>query len=117
MCYLEYFGVCTTDDKNDRILSEYFEENENMTIEMCLSICRERGYPFSGLEWSCECHCGYEPEDGFEWAWSSKCDDRCSGDSNQVCGGSSALRSVFRLMMLSGGLIMTSSDEHYLKTV
>ena len=62
-----------------------------MTIEMCLSICRSKGFPFSGLEWSCECHCGHEPENGFEWAWSSKCDDRCAGDSNQVCGGSNAL--------------------------
>ena len=62
-----------------------------MTIEMCLSICRSKGFPYSGLEWQCECHCGHAPEDGFEWAWSDKCYDRCAGDSNQICGGSNAM--------------------------
>ena len=62
-----------------------------MTVEMCLDICRKKEFPFSGLEWSCECHCGHEPEGGFEWAWSNKCNDRCAGDSDQVCGGSNAL--------------------------
>ena len=65
-----------------------------MTIEKCLSICRSKGFPYnfwiriSELEWSCECHCGHAPEEGFEWAWSDKCDDRCAGDSNLICGGS-----------------------------
>ena len=85
------FGVCSFDDKHNRILPEYYEANENMTVEMCLSICRSKGYPFSGLQWQCECHCGYEPADGFEWAWSDKCDERCVGDSNQICGGSNAM--------------------------
>ena len=62
-----------------------------MTIEYCLSICRSKGLPFSGLEWSFECHCGFMPEEGFEWAWPDKCADRCSGNINQVCGGSNAL--------------------------
>ena len=89
--FSDFFGVCTADDKNNRVLTEYYEASEDMTIEMCLSICRSKGFPFSGLEWSCECHCGYEPVNGFEWSWSSKCEDRCTGDSNQACGGSNAL--------------------------
>ena len=62
-----------------------------MTIEKCLSICRSKEFRFSGLEWSFECHCGNEPIDGFKWTWSDKCDDHCSGDSTQICGGSEAL--------------------------
>ena len=31
------------------------------------------------------------PEEGFEWTWSDKCDDRCAGNSNQICGGSEAM--------------------------
>ena len=88
---LDLYGVCSFDDKQDRILSDYFEASDDMTIEKCLSICRSHGYPYSGLEWSCECHCGHAPDDGFEWAWSDKCDDRCAGDSNQICGGSEAM--------------------------
>ena len=85
------YGICVFDDKNDRILSEYYEESDEMTIEMCLSICRSKGFPYTGLEWQIECHCGHEPVEGFEWAWPGKCDDRCSGNSNQICGGSNAM--------------------------
>ena len=85
------YGVCSFDDKQDRILSGYFEATDDMTIEKCLSICRSKGFPYAGLEWSCECHCGHAPAKGFEWAWSSKCDDRCAGDSNQICGGTEAM--------------------------
>ena len=89
--FLDLYGVCAFDDKNQRILSDYYEASDLMTVEMCLSICRARGLPYSGLEWQCECHCGHAPEEGFEWAWSDKCDDRCAGDSNQICGGSEAM--------------------------
>ena len=85
------YGVCTFDNKNQRVLSNYYETSELMTVEMCLSICRSKGYPYSGLEWQCECHCGYAPDEGFQWAWPDKCDDRCAGDSNQICGGSEAM--------------------------
>ena len=85
------YGVCAFDDANNRVLDGYFEANDEMTVEMCLSICRSRGFRYSGLEWQCECHCGNNPRGGFEWAWPDKCDDRCSGDSNQICGGSNAM--------------------------
>ena len=91
MHYIDLFGVCAFDDKNDRILDGYFETSDKMTIELCLSTCRSKGFKYSGLEWQCECHCGNEPELGFEWTWSSKCNEICSGDSSQICGGSSAM--------------------------
>ena len=69
---------------------------------MCLSICRnaerpdgETWYPYAGLEWQCECFCGDEPEFGFVWSWPDKCNDRCTGDSFQNCGGTNAI-SIWR---------------------
>ena len=62
-----------------------------MTIEMCLSVCREKGFRYAGLQWQIECYCGNEPANGFKWSWLSKCDDRCAGNSNQICGGSNAM--------------------------
>ena len=67
------------------------EASDEMTIEMCLSICREKNYKYAGLQWQCECHCGNEPEIEFEPAWFGKCSDRCAGDSSQICGGSEAM--------------------------
>ena len=62
-----------------------------MTIQKCLQICRTRGYEFSGLQWQIECYCGDMPSNGFELAWPGKCDERCAGDSSQMCGGSMAM--------------------------
>ena len=62
-----------------------------MTIEMCLSICKSRNFKYAGLEWQIECHCDNEFQSSLQWAWSRKCDDRCAGDANQICGGSYAL--------------------------
>ena len=62
-----------------------------MTVEMCLSTCRKKGFRFSGVQWQIECYCGNEPINEFEWAWFDKCNDRCAGNSNQICGGSNAM--------------------------
>ena len=56
-----------------------------------MSICRSKRFPFAGLEWSIECYCGNEPEQGFKWAWPGKCDSQCAGDHEQICGGSKAM--------------------------
>ena len=91
MRYLDLHGVCVFDDKNERVLSGLSTTNETMTVEMCIWICGSNGYQFAGLEWQIECHCGNEPAKGFKWAWPNKCNDRCPGNHNQVCGGSDAL--------------------------
>ena len=88
---LDLYGVCAFDDENNRILSDYFEESDQMTIEICISICRSKGFPYARLEWQIECHCGYEPDVAFEWAWSDKCNERCPGDYNQICGSANAM--------------------------
>ena len=75
----------------NRVLKDHFETSNKMTIQMCLSICRSRDFAYAGLEWQTECYCGNIPRLPFEWAWPEKCDDRCSGNSNQICGGTNAI--------------------------
>ena len=88
------YGDCVFDNPNNRVLKGHFFTSGEMTVEMCLTTCREKGFRYSGLQWKIECYCGNEPANGFEWAWLNKCDQKCAGDSNQICGGSNAL-SVF----------------------
>ena len=77
--------MCVFDDLHDRVLDGFTFSDPKMTVQMCLSTCREQGFSYSGLEWQIECYCGNEPANGFEWAWPNKCDDRCAGNLNQVC--------------------------------
>ena len=58
---------------------------------MCLSVCREKGFEYAGLQWQIECYCGYKPKLGFEWAWIDKCNIKCAGNSFQICGGFNAI--------------------------
>ena len=85
------YGVCAIDDPDNRTLTGRYEVNENMTIEMCLSICRDGGYPYAGLKWQIECFCGHEPDSGFFWSWPNNCNKKCAGDPHQNCGGSNAI--------------------------
>ena len=62
-----------------------------MTVELCLSTCREKGFRFSGLQWQIECYCGDEPEQGFKWTWTDQCYQICGGNSYQKCGGTNAM--------------------------
>ena len=79
------------DDGNDRVLDGYHEASMDMTVQKCLKICKTRGFEFSGLQWQIECYCGNVQSNQFKFAWPERCDDRCAGDSNQICGGSMAL--------------------------
>ena len=74
-----------------------------MTIEMCLSTCREKEFPFAGLELRTDCYCGNEPAQGFKWARLDKCDQRCAGNSKQICGGSQAM-SLYSTPKIENGL-------------
>ena len=83
--------MCVFDDANDRVLKGHYFSRLDMTIEMCLTTCREKGFRYSGLEWQIECYCGDEPVQGFKWTWLNKCNEKCAGNSNQICGGSNAM--------------------------
>ena len=115
ICY-QYFlvidGVCVFDDAQNRVLDGYHVADMTMTIQKCLHICRKKGYQFSGLQWQIECYCGNMPSNGFEWAWPGKCDDRCAGDPNQMCGGSMAI-SLYNtpLITLNGLCVYDYPDQ------
>ena len=76
-----------------------------MTVEMCLSTCRSKGFAYSGLQWQIECYCGNEPKKAFEWAWPDKCSHKCAGNYNQICGGSTAISIYSNQMKIDGSCI------------
>ena len=83
-----------------------------MTVEMCLSTCRSKGFLYSGLQWQIECYCGTEPVGGFEWAWPNKCYDKCAGNTNQICGGSLAMSVYSTRTYIDGHCIFDFPEPH-----
>merc|ERR1711990_236573 len=72
-----------------------------MTVEMCLSICRRKGFGYSGLQARVECFCGDDIEKRLNYARRDKCSDKCAGNSNQICGGSYAM-SLYSIGIIDG---------------
>ena len=61
-----------------------------LTTEMCLNYCRNRGYSIAGTQYSYECFCGNEISPKIKIP-DSACNMKCSGDPTQYCGGNCAL--------------------------
>jgi hypothetical protein len=76
-----------------RVLDGYIYNADNqmhveMTVELCLVVCNERGYQYAGLEDSYQCFCGdtinpnVQPDPDL-----SQCAYACPGSTQEQCGG------------------------------
>ncbi|KAK3103053.1 hypothetical protein FSP39_016093 [Pinctada imbricata] len=77
-------------DHIPRVLNGYeLKGSKTMTPKSCVSMCKNRHFKFAGVQFSQECFCGnslgttLQPE--------KECNMACSGDNNQMCGGSMRL--------------------------
>lgn len=84
---------CFLEGTTGRALSSLMFSFDNMTNEVCRSLCS--GYRFHGTEYGKECHCGTHIHNGALEVPSSACDYPCPGDSEEMCGGVSLL-SIYR---------------------
>lgn len=87
----DYLG-CYTEATTGRALPDVFYTNDNMTIEMCSSICS--GFNYFGVEYYHECHCGNAIASTAVTAPATDCKLACAGNKTEVCGGNSRL-SIF----------------------
>jgi hypothetical protein len=75
-----------------RDLSDYSERDGDMTIDKCVSICKDKGYKYAGAQYSKWCFCGNKyGSNGI----SNNCHMSCAGNNDQICGGSYA-NSIYR---------------------
>lgn len=56
-------------------------------VQMCMDICIEGGYTYSGTQYGHQCFCGGEDTDHLKHGESADCDMPCAGDENEMCGG------------------------------
>lgn len=85
------FVGCVADNGNPRPLTGASFTADNMTIEICVAFCEDKGYALAGLEYSRECYCG----DSIGSATAGDCSTTskmiCAGDNTQWCGAPSLL--------------------------
>ncbi|KAK1782706.1 WSC domain-containing protein [Copromyces sp. CBS 386.78] len=61
-----------------------------MTVGKCLAFCKggmEKGYRFSGLDYSRECWCATQLFSLSSKVPDAECNLACDGDKSQICGG------------------------------
>ncbi|KAK0621140.1 WSC domain-containing protein [Bombardia bombarda] len=64
-------------------------DQQNMTVETCVSECKGNGYRYAGLEYYGICFCG-QTVTGTELD-EGQCSYPCTGNSSQTCGGSNII--------------------------
>ncbi|XP_071488444.1 uncharacterized protein [Diadema antillarum] len=75
-------------DGTSRALDGDSFSSDSMTVTLCITYCRDRGYPYAGLQASSHCFCGDEDYSEHGEASSGDCNQQCTGDSSSYCGGS-----------------------------
>lgn len=79
---------CFRDEKKFRLLSGYFVNfKTSNTVEKCIQLCLQSGYPYAGVQYSTECFCGYDAPPEASKLPDSTCNMKCSGDQQAICGG------------------------------
>merc|ERR1712126_338635 len=80
-------GQCV-EDTASRLLRVELGKFDDNTPEACKDSCRELGYAYAGVEYGEECFCGNTPPLMSTIVGQEGCDDPCTGDATQMCGGS-----------------------------
>jgi hypothetical protein len=90
-CFADIGG---TDNLSAHDLDGLFFQDGAMTVGLCTSTCRDRGFRFAGARNGFRCFCGDNADRKFGPA--TTCTSKCYGDGSQICGGYS-VNSVYRL--------------------
>eukprot|EP00903_Cladosiphon_okamuranus_P005740 g5696.t1 len=84
-----YHG-CVGDDMADRIMNRMALPSDladRMTGQLCMDICQEHHFKYSGTQWANECWCGGDDTEYLKHGESTACSLPCTGDEDETCGG------------------------------
>lgn len=96
-------------DGEPRILGNYSIMSNSLTLESCALLCHQAKFSLAGAEDGGECHCGNDLSPSAAKAPASECDQLCSGDSSESCGGNWRI-SVFSFDCSSAPEVIQAAD-------
>jgi iron transport multicopper oxidase len=87
-----------------------------MTVEMCASICFNKGYNWMGVEYGQECYCNQEgPINSAAVALGGEkeCNMLCKGDNMEFCGAGSRLNVYRKIGLLSTNKLVNARSAKF----
>ncbi|XP_078700188.1 uncharacterized protein LOC144926973 isoform X2 [Branchiostoma floridae x Branchiostoma belcheri] len=104
----DFYQGCYKDGERRR-LPHAFRQRADMTADVCVQHCRQKGYTYAGTQYYKECWCGSElPTRGPRE--DSECATPCGGNQKEMCGGEWRL-SVYKAMPVAD-ITTVSPEEH-----
>lgn len=81
------FLGCFKDPNNPFDLDGYLERSAQNTPQRCISLCKDKGFAYAGVQYGESCLCGNSYG---KYGPANNCNFPCTGDSGQICGGHNA---------------------------
>ena len=69
--------------------------HDNMTIQRCITLCRQKNSVYAVLRAGNACHCQEEKFQNENRIEDSECNIPCAGDDSDICGGQQERMSVY----------------------
>ncbi|KAF4074202.1 hypothetical protein AMELA_G00236840 [Ameiurus melas] len=87
-CQMPGILGCFKDNGDPPPLSKSYQTSQKLTVQSCISLCRNQRYKLAGMEAGYACFCGSELDYHLHGnAPSLECSHGCFGDQQQPCGG------------------------------
>jgi len=86
-------------DQKDRDLTGFSFHAPNMTKELCMTTCQQKGFQYAGLQYSSYCFCGNSYGKNGK---ANNCNMPCAGIKSEICGGRWA-NSVYNIISVFEG--------------
>ncbi len=67
-----------------RDINGFTTYSSSLTNELCISICKEKGFKYAGTQYRTQCFCG---NDYGSYGKANNCNMKCAGNIDQICGG------------------------------
>ncbi|KAG7096376.1 hypothetical protein E1B28_003820 [Marasmius oreades] len=86
-------------DSAQRILPVQQDTCGKNTVEYCLDLCAQQGFPLAGVEYGDECYCGKD-WNTFNTVCPNNCNMTCTANSQEICGGVYAINVYERAQLV-----------------
>ncbi|KAK3538860.1 hypothetical protein QTP86_018780, partial [Hemibagrus guttatus] len=105
---------CFKDNGDPPPLSKSYQTSQKLTVQSCISLCRNQRYKLAGMEAGYACFCGNELDYHLHGdAPSLECSHGCFGDQQQPCGGDGHVIVFDTKVGACGGNYTAESDVIY----